>query len=103
MKCLAELVCGALGAPRCTDAFDLLKATATRSALEIEALEQELDAHGDPEVALLGDRLQGIRKRLELAADGGELLAMVMRSGVTTLAQTYAEYRARAAREVQHG
>lgn len=103
MQFLAQLVCGALGSRKCGDAQVILKDTVNQATIEMQAIELEIEQLADPKGGLLTSRLEGIRKRLELAAEGGDLLAVMLRAlSESTLQQAYTEYRARAASEVQH-
>ncbi len=103
MRFLADLVRRALGATGCTDEREILKRSVSQAAIEIEGIEHELEGHEDPAMGFVVSRLEGIRKRLELADGGVDLLAVMLRSGGSCLAQAYAEYRARDAKEAHHG
>jgi hypothetical protein len=94
MRFLADLVRSALGATGCTDEHEILKRSVSQAAIEIEGIEHELEGHEDPAIGFVVSRLECIRKRLELAAEGGDLLAIMLRSDAP-LAEAYAEYRSR--------
>ena len=88
MRCLATLVVQAMAATGCESAADILSSTVNLACIELRSIEADLE-HIDGVLAL---RLEGVRKRLELAGEGSGLLGMIFASA-ETLDESYVAYR----------